>query len=769
MDTRTSDGPGASVHTPRPDGPVTGDPVDAVMISGVGPENLTRLSDAPSTYQLAAMSGIVCRGAAPAVHAFGDPVPDDSLADLLDATGEWIGVFHSPAMDEFVIGSDYVGFGQAFYSIVDTPQSGRTVLVGSNFRSVLGLLRDMGITPDLDFAQLLPSIIARDNMFRTRWSSRTFATQVRVLESDEILVASTQGCGVVTRPTLPSSADYRTLLERGFSKAVDTVVGAARSDLPLVIGLSGGKDSRALLGFAIAGGVEKDIFINTRSPDGAGAYRDTLSKDLEVSCRLVEGYGLRWWNQGSSVLSILSLDEDLSGWQNYQSNGSFEFISRYVVAESVPRGYMTGIGGELMRSFWGPVYMNAQKRWWAAAKGDAAHLTTDAESLFDKICPSFEIDPDLHAASRAAFVESLSFPGANGIFEQLDRAYLENRNRCHSGVGRRQLQFGSRYAFPMVQPDFFAADRLLDPAESADGRLLFDVIAMAAPELHQLEYVSPPWPESFARPTGPSRWDGIDGAGAARARDAAAQAVEAAAKARAAMDPSRPAFQRYAFSEPALERVSQNMELVLDAVGLDEQASQGVLRRVARYSQLDEKGLRVILAASETAADVLLPQSVPMRLLRADVGARSRVAMELRSDHESGDAHRPGGELRLPAVIESLDLSGVSCDLSVTRRRFRPTRVSVRLSNTRAGAEAACYVYVKGTRVANEKYKEDPDFQFELEPAAEGTVRAEVFLRWIGDPGVQRLIRIEEASPDRSGGVRRRLAGVFRRLRKTTV
>jgi hypothetical protein len=197
---------------------------------------------------------------------------------------------------------------------------------------------------------------------------------------------------------------------------------------------------------------------------------------------------------------------------------------------------------------------------------------------------------------------------------------------------------------------------------------------------------------------------------------------------------------------------------------LDQQASQGVLRRVARYCQLDEKALRVILAATETAADVVLPQDVPIRLLRADVGARSQISLELHSGPRGEDTHRPRGELRLPAVIESLDLSGVSCDLSVSRRASRPTRVHVRLRNTRAGCEAACYVYVGGTRVAVEKYTENPDFQFELEPVDERTVRVEVYLRWIGDPVVQRLVRIEESRADNGSGARRQPARTLRRL-----
>ncbi|MFF2274930.1 hypothetical protein [Agromyces sp. NPDC058126] len=717
---------------------------DAVVITGIGAAALSALSDAPAAYRLVRASGLMTMGVGTDLHTFGDSlVPDVSLAESLDGTGEWLGVFHSFASDELAIGADFVGYAQIYYSLIERhPRLGRAVVVGLTLRSVVTVLAELGERPGLDVSQMLPSLVASNNLFRTRWSSSSFASGVGVLRSNELIVAGPHGFGIVSRPMATSSSDdYATLIERGFSRSVDSIVAATRSDLPVVLSLSGGKDSRALLAFALAGGVASDIRISTLMPSGGpGASRDVISKDLSIASRLVERYGLGWWDQGTSVQRGVTFEENVAHWQDYRGNNSFEMHSRASVTEPIPRWSLVGIGGELLRSYIGADYRKNFPGWWSRAGKGWDDVAADAAALFDIICPNFDIDAELYAESRRAFSDALALREGDGIIAQLDQGYFEYRNRCHGGSAHYQLPFGSRTIYPLVQPEFIAASRLQGTEEAEGGRVLFDLIATGDPELHDLDYASPPWPGGFrtASATASDVWEGFDGR---RAMDSLVAARSALPSPRR-LDRPEP----YAFERSALERIGQNLEPILDALHLGHAAEHGLTGRIARTAQFGDNLVRVLLAATETAADVLQPGAAPTRVLRWDLGAGTppQPTTVMLDDRSPWGGSRPVEAIRLKSALERIDLSGVTGSVATTRAGAAVRSVEVRIEGLRAGSEAACYLHVGGKRIATEWYKVDPLFRFDVEGAHEGTVRAEVFLRWIGDPVVQRLLQLGE-------------------------
>lgn len=714
---------------------------DVVMISGVGRGAPAAAPDDPLDYRCVAITGILTEGHGNSVEEFtrfGGAI-GRGLRDLLGATGEWIGVFESALTGEKVLCSDYVGYGQLHYSMVRGHRSlGNVLVAGTSIRGVVSALQSMGVPVTPSFATLIPSLVSSNNIFRTRWSRDTFAAEISVLGSDEMLRVGAEGCIVSRRPEIPYGEDYDTLLRRGLERAIGSIASATRSGVPVQLSLSGGKDSRALLAMAAAGGVASDLRISTAVPSGGpGSSRDIISKDYELACRLVEKMGGTWWQDESTVRRGVSFEEDLAYWQDFRSNGSFEFRSRTTVSEPVQRWTLVGIGGELLRSYVGAQYRSNYPGWWSRSEGVSESAERDAAALFDVICPRFDLDDEVYEASRRAFVSSLMIGEAGGIVERLDRGYYEYRNRSHAGTGRYQLPLGVRTLYPLVQPEFIAASRLLEAEDAEGGRVLFDLIEMTVPELHSLPYASPPWPASFVSASrGSTAWNDIDGTRAAldlserRARRAEVRWIG---------EPSA-----YRFEESALLRVEANVEAIVGVLGLSGTSEAGLLGRIARACQHGENLLRVILAASESATDILSPGRMPCRVLHLSLAGdpRSRRQEILLEDVLSWGAARNVKPQKLAAALDRVDLTGVNGSLSVDVRSDGSQQVKVQLSGLRDGSEAACYLHVAGRRVATEWYSSSGEFVFDIEPSGRDEIRAEIFLRWIGDPVVQRLFNI---------------------------
>lgn len=633
-----------------------------------------------------------------------------------------------------------MGYGQLHYSVVrDHRALGDVLVAGTSIRAVVSALRNLGVSLTPSFTTLLPSLVSSNNIFRTRWSRETFAAEVVVLGSDEMLRVGSSGCVVTRRPEIRFEEDYDALLRRGLERAIGSIASASRAGIPVQLSLSGGKDSRVLLAMAAAGGVAGELEISTAVPSGGpGASRDIISKDFGLACRLVQKMGGTWWADPSTVRRGVSFEESLDYWQDFRSNGSFEFRSRTSVSEPVDRWTLVGIGGELLRSYVGAQYRSNYPGWWSRSGGGPESAERDAAALFDVICPRFDLDDVLYEASRQAFVRSLMIGEGGGIVERLDRGYYEYRNRCHAGTGKYQLPLGVRTLYPLVQPEFIAASRLLGEEDAEGGRVLFDLIEMTVPELHSLPYASPPWPASFVSTSdGSSAWENVDGIQAA---SALSELRDQRAEARWIGEP-RP----YRFEEAALLRVKENIEAVVGTLGLSGVSEAGLLGRVARSCQHGENLLRVILAASESATDILSPGRMRCRVLHLSFsGARRarRQEFPLEEFHPWGAAVRDADSRKLAAALDRVDLTGVGGSLIVEMQSDGSQRVKVRLSELRDGSEAACYLHVAGRRVATEWYSSSGEFVFDIEPSGRDEIRAEIFLRWVGDPVVQRLFNL---------------------------
>ena len=678
-------------------------------------------------------AGIVVSGNGVSEYSLDSRPPAATLYEALAWTGEWFGVFVGKSATQgqpspLVVAADYFGYSQLFYAIVDDERGRADVLISPSFRGVLGELRRAGISPGLRLDVAAPSLVTSHNYFRTRSSRQSFAEGVSVLGHDEILVFTGDRLDIVTRPKLFEGLEYNQLLESGISRAGGLIRQMVESGAPVSMGLSGGKDSRALLALAMAGGVERGIgYASNRPGPIRNASREILARDYETAARICQRFGLER-HAGTAVARYpIDFAEDLAYWQDYRSNSSFEFLSHQGLEVPVERYHLLGIGGELVRSYIGAPYRMTYSSWWQAANKDAEGRRKDLAALFPRLCSNWLLAPDLFESMTESYVNSLDLDPQLDAIGQIDLAYREYRNRCHAGSGRFTRQAGAIQPYPLALPEFVAAAEQLPSEEREGGKLLFDIMETVCPDLNALPFVSPPWPESFKSSGSESSWERYDG------RDWIDSPPTRVANYPAPVDLRRMmsiADSRRPFRDDAMERIAESVELLRDVSG---EPAEGVTQRMARLVQINDGTLRSVLGASETIRDVL--------------GEGAGHTSIRRHDWELGGvASRPSATSSIDRtgfieIVREIDLSGVEAELSFHSAE-EGTLVSVAIARRPALSTVAVDFYVNGVREGKIGYESSDlvEFLVPMQFAESTYVRAEVFLKWQGDPQAQRLI-----------------------------
>lgn len=715
---------------------------EVLTFRGVGARPYVDLQGDLAEYRSILLSGQVSSPGIPVDFAFGDPPPDFSLATALAWTGEWYGAFYLAESNQVAVGADYFGYAQLFYTEFPDPAStgSRIVMVSPSFRGILAARRLHGQRNKLRFDIALPSLITTNNIFRTRASDESFADDVRVLGNNDLIVLDKDGFGVVRRPVVIEATDYDALIDAGIERAAGVIRSSIDSGAPVQFSLSGGKDSRAVLGLLVAAGSERDVHTWTQIPSGpASASQEIFSRDFATASRLAHRFGLRWWLPEPTDASRVSFEDDLAYWQNYRSNGSFEFVAHETVAESVERIGFVGIGGELVRSYLGAGYRTSLPGWWSRAGKTDDSVEHDLRTLFRAICPSWLIERELYESSESSFVRAFSLEEGQDVIAQIDASYLAYRNRCHAGTAAFQRPLGPSIVYPLAQPEFVAANRLLGRADREDGRVLFDILERTMPDLNALPFVSPPWTKRFVTTGSEDSWSGYSGI---LRRDELRASKLGANVNRPRLVTGAP---RRAFALDGRERASENLGILADHLQMDSDIN-GFLSRVSRILQYNEKMLRVVLAASETARDVLETPIVGLRVRDFDLRTLRDDSYFLRGSRLDAVAASASSMTLLQEHIDRVDLSGVTATVRVVQDGAC-RNVVVSTEGLRLGSEAACYLHVDGRRIDTRWYGQSGVFEFAVEESLSGAIRAEVFVRWVGDPVVQRVFDVPGVLP----------------------
>lgn len=449
----------------------------------------------------------------------------ESITGILDLSGEWWCVAKAAGGRRLVF-SDRFGIQPLAFAAADTID-GPSLFVGTSSAATARAIRAAGGSLHTNWSYMLETIGAKHDFLDCIFDFSTPTDEVKWLPPDRAVEVGPDGFRIVPRPTIRERGTYESLLQAGIDRAIDDVRRLCDSHERVAINLSGGKDSRVVLSLVLAAGRQDQVHVaatDPTPPGGSIAHSTTVQRDLEISSRLVRGLGLRWveWRSPRDIWPT-SLEGELHTFQRLRHGLTNQFLPlglTYRLTE--PEARINGAGGEIYREYWSHVL--AKHPVWRQLEKSVGSMEADATRLLRSLRGPITIPHELAERGEFDFVEGLAHISNGSLAEALDRHYEYFRMRGHAG-GRRWGQSYGITNFSLLQQSTLSRAGLeLEPAEQRGGKLLFDIVERLAPELHDLEYQSGPWPWSCRRPLRRD-WSGVadDVAGYRKAQQNAAK------------------------------------------------------------------------------------------------------------------------------------------------------------------------------------------------------------------------------------------------------
>ena len=667
-----------------------------------------------------------------------DASPEVVFKDTLLWTGSWLGFFYDQESEKGLFSTDYFGFGSIFYTVIRNALCS-TLIVGDSFRGVVKKRKEFINKLDISWEVALPHLITNTNLFSTRCSSRTFAKDINILHHDEIIIFDKFGISVINKSSFINTAehDYNYWLDKGIERAISIINSAGETNAVNEISLSGGKDSRALLGLILKSN-NKKITAYTAAPLGVapGESREILEKDFKLSCMLTEKYNVPWNLNNQFSEYRVSFDEALESWQNLRGNLSFDLRPKYSQVVNKNEIRFTGIGGELFRSYIGIGYIHGFPAWWNSCGKTKASIRLDLTSLFKVLCSPAFIEPEIYKAALTNFVDSLDFGYGSDVISQLDINYIQYRSRCHSAVHSTHSREGALLAYPLCLPEFVIASRKLPREEQEGGRTLFDIIEKTCPNLNTLDYASPPWPSNYLTKGHINSWYNISGQGQSVLYK---EMVSARTK---SID--HRGLAQHDFKQSALCRLEENMnKLRIHAEFEGLTFFEGVTQRVARAYQKNDQSLYALVSKTQTLLDIIEPLNINVACCTLSFNTATApyvnqsVSPPLKQYGLEANQTQKKILSKFSDICESIDMSSIKFEANINEIN---KKVVVNIVNRPENCQVACYLYINGHKVDQVWYDLNDILIFNLNEFDESfQYRVTVFFKWKGEVHAQRV------------------------------
>lgn len=652
------------------------------------------------------------------------------FSDTLTWTGEWLGFFYDDVRKQGLFATDFFGFGHIFYGIFDK-NGERLLIVGDSFRGVNKVAQDILGSFGVNWDVALPHLISPQTIFEGRISYRTFSQDINILHENELLVFGSEGISIVQKPISKTleGLSYNQLIQQGIEKAQGMVKVAVDSGRQLELSLSGGKDSRAVLGLILASGYHKNVGVFT-APSSAvadGASREILDLDFKLACQLTQYFGMKWNTNNNFKSFSVDFDDALNFWQDHRGALSFNFRPKFEHFIGRHEIHFTGGGGELLRDSITRAYKENFNSWWGSCGKDKDSIKDDLIKLYSYLCDRKYIDIELYKQSANNFSSSMAFESASNVLDCLILNDIKYDNRNHFSVAHTAYSQGILQSYLLCVPEFIFATKHLDPIDYQDGKVLFDIIECTCPDLHTLSYASPAWNKSF-KTKGIKDWSLVSG-------DRQMQSYASLLESRRLIKDIRKTSSGYDFYKCCKNKLIFNMNYLRDfaeyhSVGFFD----GVIERVARLYQLSEKHLSGLIAKTETLMDIITGVDVNCQISVIDAFSShftTQSDLFWRHSNTYYDIIADTTTNSFSHLCDRLDMSEFSFVATINTDE---KKISIDCNNIKNGCEIACYLYENGVKIDQIWYQECTTMNFlVLNLDLKNRYRVTVFYRWKGE------------------------------------
>ncbi|NMF31960.1 hypothetical protein HF851_06670 [Corynebacterium ammoniagenes] len=427
---------------------------------------------------------------------FSQPVEEQiRLSKFAPAIGEWTAVAErtSPMESksaEYVICNDEYGYSPIFYSHIP----GKSLIVSDSFHGVAYELMRNGVQLTLDLEAYITTIITKDARFSNPLAWQTSAVEIKLLPPHLAIHVKESKVNIIGRDSLldTDSVDSTALIDEGIEYITRTLHRlASNTNCSHSLLLSGGVDSRAVLGLVLAAGAGSKFSIRSNDPRN---YKSKYSykvfeEDFFISYALGKHFGLNWLPPRSTSNLKTSLEEGLRFSQPTSSNFSYAFpASTHHTIYSTPEISLRGGGGEPIKGA-GFLSLEKQVQNYCSQKG------TDDKAPYAQFQDWFinnAVVDNSYGQYVASALEKVEPWLTSESFDTLMPSYYQHsRNRTHFGHSKFSATTNLLTFQPLSNSYFYAAAAKHAPSELRNYKIARQIFATTEPSLLSFPFEDP--------------------------------------------------------------------------------------------------------------------------------------------------------------------------------------------------------------------------------------------------------------------------------------
>lgn len=444
----------------------------------------------PDHYHVVARSGIALdqtQSWNSELAALNEPTPLSAVRDLL---GEWLALARRQIANkyEFLAFTDHSGFGTLFYAHIPY----KMIILADSFHGVVRGLEHHASPRSLDIENYLTALSLPGAQFRTKFSARTMANEIRVLEPGWMMLISDDNVSLLPRSLTQGAStlvSYENAIHRGLAYTEKLL-----HQLPELMGggafthLSGGVDSRLIFAMIDAFGLAQKYPVHSGDPRDVHnqASKRVILEDIRIADHLRSEYHFEWWTKRERRSIPLAFLDHLHSFQSFRSNISFQYspgLSKSKLTH--PQVSLRGGGGEMLRTTGGAETISTQHK-----------KRTDDSNTLDWLLAYYMKgiigSPETKQIVSNHLTRLIRNTQSDTLQECLNKLYFTTRNQAHFGHMRQSLSGNDLPVHILSNPYFLRASELLDSQARHQGQLVEDLfLYLDRSEMLKIPFESP--------------------------------------------------------------------------------------------------------------------------------------------------------------------------------------------------------------------------------------------------------------------------------------
>lgn len=469
---------------------------DIIVINGKDSvsKSITNYNSNKKKFYSECVSGLLYPlGEQPAYYNFYDILERKAESFFEELSGEWVAILKSNSGDEYKVIADHFGLQSVFYRYdindIKTPK----LIVSTNYNSLIEYSKDNSLPCSFNAEQFYLAMAGSNVLMRSAFSTSSFCNEINLLGADQYLYfdAHRRSFRVEKKSFLydPYNRTYNELIGSGIEKAKQKILSLSQYFDDKRLFLSGGRDSRIVLGLLKSIGLNNNFSVSMGNPRNlSGKAREVVQKDLYVASYLADQYNMNYSEVKDHLRVNLDFKDALSMFLSHSSQLSWTGIpNNRVTFPSTEYLSLRGGGGELFGAT-----NNSIQTIQALQKIDPNILETSfenqVEALFN-LYVNINIIPNKHLDNcRNLFYSSFAFDKNYSLEQNIDWHYYYYRNRVHFGHYISSFSKNETTYHPLMQKEFLYAASFHSLESRRDAVICHDILNLLDPELSRVTF-----------------------------------------------------------------------------------------------------------------------------------------------------------------------------------------------------------------------------------------------------------------------------------------